>query len=448
MNEFGSADLKMRVMERIIDLADSSARVAGPELAAGGLESAKDRKTGATSGVAAGAVGGSFGLILAVFAESMLSPAGMHFVAPSLPLMQAEFAGVAQADILVPMVVTLPGLMIAMCAPFMGALGDRIGVRPLLLWSMVAYMIIGILPYWLESLYAIIGARFLFGIAESALAVCGTPLIAAGFLAGRRRAMISGRVAFIGLSSMFLAMCGGWAAQSGWRTAYLLYLFAAVPFLLVLFFVPRSLTIVESSAAGKQPRQLWAIYGLNFVYGTGIAALFVYSAFLLKELGIHTPKLAGTLSGAAAFTTVAASLLFPFISRRVSGRALMILSFLLMAAGCATLSGANDAALVGAGLVLTATGMGLFIPTSTDMLLHYCLPQHRGRATGIAMMALYLGNFVVPFSMTALTRSGSSIGQGYVLLSVVYVITALVAMWLAKAVFAIPGGSGDRPAAH
>lgn len=429
-------------------MADSSVKVATPNMAAGGVAPEEGAPSGKTSPVAAGVAGGSLGLILAVFAESMLSPAGMHFVAPSLPLMQAEFAGVAQADILVPMVVTLPGLMIALCAPFMGALGDRIGVRPLLLWSMVAYMIIGILPYWLESLYAIIGVRFLFGIAESALAVCGTPLIAAGFMAGRRRAMISGRVAFIGLSSMLLAMCGGWAAQYGWRTAYLLYLFAALPLLLVLFFVPRSLTIVASSSAGKQPRQLWAIYGLNFVYGTGIATLFVYSAFLLKEMGIHTPKLAGTLSGVAAFTTVAASLLFPLISRRLMGRTLMILSFLLMAAGCATLSGAGEATLVGVGLVLTALGMGLFIPASTDMLLHYCLPQHRGRATGIAMMALYLGNFVVPFSMTALTRSGSSISQGYVLLSAVYVVTALVALWLAKSVFVVPGESDGRSAAH
>ena len=387
-------------------------------------------------GIAAPATAGASGLVLAVFAESMLSPAGMHFVAPSLPLMQQEFAGVPQADILVPMVVTLPGLMIALCAPFMGWLGDRIGVRTLLVWSMVAYLVLGMLPYWVQSLYPLIGLRFVFGVAESALAVCGTPLIAAGFVAGRRRAMISGRIAFIGIASMVLAMCGGWAAQFGWRTAYLLYAFAALPLALVLFFVPRSLAMGSPSEGGKQPRQLWALYGLNLVYGTGMAAAFVYSAFLLKELGLHTPNLAGALTGLAALSTVAASLAYPFIARVIEGRIAMVLSMVLMAAGCLVFSVADSAAGVSIGLVLTATGMGLFIPASTDMLLNYSLPQRRGSATGIAMMCIYLGNFLMPFGMTAVTRGGGSLGRGYMLLSLLYVLTALVAVWLARAVFA------------
>jgi MFS family permease len=392
-------------------------------------------KPPASSGAAV-AAGGSLGLVLAIFAESMLSPAGMHLVTPSLPQMQAEFASVANADVLVPLVVTLPGLMIALCAPFMGALGDRIGVRPLLIWSTVAYLVIGILPYWLQSLHAIIGARFLFGVAESALSVCGTPLIAAAFMGSRRRTMIGGRVAFIGFASMGLAMCGGWAAESGWRMAYLLYTFSIVPLILVLFFVPRSLSIAVEKQAGKQPRRLWAIYGLNVVYGMGIAAVFLYTAFLLKDLGVHTPSLAGSFSALGSFTTIAAALAFPLIIRVVSGRALVVLSFLLMAAGCAILSQAASVPMVAAGLVVTTVGMGTFIPTTTDMLLQYSLPQRRGRATGTALMCIYLGNFLVPFGMTAVTRAGFETSDGYMLLSVVFVITALVSVLLARTAFA------------
>lgn len=379
---------------------------------------------------------GSLGLVLAIFAESMLSPAGMHLVAPSLPLMQAEFMGVAQADILVPMVVTLPGLMIALCAPFMGTLGDRIGVRPLLIGSTLSYIFLGMLPYWLQSLHLIVASRFLFGVAESALAVCGTPLIAAAFAARRRQAVIGGRIAFIGLASMGLALCGGWAATFGWRTAYLLYAFAVVPLILVLAFVPRSVFIVAvEKQEGRQPRQLWAIYGLNVLYGTGIAAVFVYATFLLKELGIHTPKLAGSLSAASSFTTVAAALIYPFVVRRLDARVLVVASFLLMAAGCGMMAVANGTAHVAAGLVLTAAGMGFFIPTTTEMLLQYSLPHRRGQATGLGMMSIYLGNFMVPFAMTATTRSGFTVGNGYSWLSAAYLAAAVGSVVLARTVF-------------
>jgi MFS family permease len=270
------------------------------------------------------------------------------------------------------------------------------------------------------------------------LAVCGTPLIAAAFVAGRRRAVIGGRIAFIGLASMVLAFCGGWAATYGWRAAYLLYAFAVVPLILVLIFVPRSISMPAERQEGRQPRQLWGIYGLNLVYGTGIAAVFVYAAFLQKELGIHTPKLAGALSALASFTTIAVALAFPFIIRWASVRVLVVASFGLLAAGCLVLAAADNVAGVTAGLVLAGTGMGLFTPTSTEMVLQYSLPQRRGRAVGLTLMSIYLGNFFVPFAMTTVTRNGFTVGDGYLWLSGLYVVAALAGVVLARTLFAEP----------
>ena len=51
---------------------------------------------------------------------------------PALPTLMAHFAGMPNSDLLVPMILTAPGLCIALCAPFAGVLVDKYGRRRLL----------------------------------------------------------------------------------------------------------------------------------------------------------------------------------------------------------------------------------------------------------------------------------------------------------------------------
>ena len=64
---------------------------------------------------------------------SCLPVLGAVLLAPVLPRMQAHFADVAGSTVLVPIVLTLPALMIALLAPFAGVIADRLGRKPLLL---------------------------------------------------------------------------------------------------------------------------------------------------------------------------------------------------------------------------------------------------------------------------------------------------------------------------
>ena len=85
---------------------------------------------------ATGRPAGRVQLIL-LLAASCMSVLGAVLIAPVLPQIQAEFAAVAGVEVLVPIVLTVPALIIGLMAPFAGAIADRFDRKRLLLVAQV-----------------------------------------------------------------------------------------------------------------------------------------------------------------------------------------------------------------------------------------------------------------------------------------------------------------------
>ncbi len=60
-------------------------------------------------------------------------------ISPSLPAMQRAFSDVANADVWVRLVLTLPALFIVIRAPLAGMITDKFGRKPLLVAATVLY---------------------------------------------------------------------------------------------------------------------------------------------------------------------------------------------------------------------------------------------------------------------------------------------------------------------
>ena len=93
--------------------------------------------------------------LVLLLAISCMSVLGAVLIAPVLPQMQQEFAAVPGAEILVPVVLTVPALMIGLIAPFAGFIADRFDRKRLLLIAMVGYAVFGTAPLYLTSLGAV-----------------------------------------------------------------------------------------------------------------------------------------------------------------------------------------------------------------------------------------------------------------------------------------------------
>lgn len=101
--------------------------------------------TAAVIGKASENIPGRKATLLLIAALTIMSGAT---IAPSLPAIEAHFAATKNAGLLTRLVLTLPALFIAFCAPFAGGLADRFGRRPLLIGSIVLYGFAGISGLW------------------------------------------------------------------------------------------------------------------------------------------------------------------------------------------------------------------------------------------------------------------------------------------------------------
>ncbi len=142
---------------------------------------------------AGGVTGPSTATAVTLLAASTLTVMAPTIVAPALPSIAREFAGVARADLLVPLVLTLPALVIALTASGAGALVDRIG-RRVLLGGILLYGLAGGTGWFVSSLPALLAGRVGLGLAIAAALTAVTTLIG-DLYGGRARSRMLARQA-------------------------------------------------------------------------------------------------------------------------------------------------------------------------------------------------------------------------------------------------------------
>jgi MFS family permease len=96
---------------------------------------------------------------------------------PIVPALVRNFQNVAGIQTLAPLVLSAPGLCVALFSPFAGVLADRIGRRRLLLIFTTLYGIGGVLPYFITSFEVLLASRLLLGIGEAFILTLGNALL-------------------------------------------------------------------------------------------------------------------------------------------------------------------------------------------------------------------------------------------------------------------------------
>jgi len=124
-------------------------------------------------------------------------------IAPSLPEMKRAFPDIESADTLVKLVLTIPGLFIAITAPFSGWIIDRFGRIKLLVTMLLLYAIAGTSGLYLDSLTEIIVGRAFLGIGVGGIMTTAIALIGDYFEGEERHK-------FLGVQSGIMAFSTDW----------------------------------------------------------------------------------------------------------------------------------------------------------------------------------------------------------------------------------------------
>jgi MFS family permease len=362
--------------------------------------------------------------LVLLLAGSCLSVLGAVLIAPVLPQMTDHFAGVPGADVLVPIVLTVPALIIGLTAPFAGFIADRIDRKRVLIIAMVGYTIFGTAPLYLDSLGSIIGSRVLVGLCEAAIMTCCTTLIADYWSGPRRSRYLGLQTLLASVSATVFLGVGGALGSSGWRTPFWLYLVA------VVLAVPMALLIwqpVVSERATKLPpvpwRQLRVPCLVTLAGGVVFYALIVELSFVLDEAGVTATATIGALSALMSLATAIAAGSFARLSGRTP-RQLLPAAFGLSATGLLVIWSSGAVPVITVGAVLTGAGTGLLLPVLLTWATNGLSFTERGRGTGLWTGTLFVGEFLSPVLITALAGAFGGLRPA---LGVLGILTAILA---------------------
>lgn len=340
-----------------------------------------------------------------LLAGSCMPVLGSVLITPVLPQISARFAQVPGADILVPLIVALPALMIAVFAPFAGQIVDRIGRKTLLIVAMFAYAVLGTAPAWLDDLNLILGSRLLVGVCEAAIMTACTTLIVDYFHEERQRNRYLGlqTVTTMIAGTVFVTLAGVFGA-AGWHFPFWIYgigAVIAVPMIYSLWEPRRE----DREGIESDRRALaavpWRRVGMPLLVtmfgGFSFFVLTLELSYLVVGTGVPASS-GGVIGGLAALisiVTAAGGLSFKALIR-MKHRLLIPLAFALQAAGLIIVAIAPGLIGVMAGATVAGFGSGLLLPALLTWVVGAASFAERGRVTGLWTAAFFFGQFLTP----------------------------------------------------
>lgn len=361
--------------------------------------------------------------------SSCLSILGAVLIAPVLPSMQSAFADVAGAAALVPLVLTAPALVIAVLAPVAGRIVDALGRKNLLVGAMLLYAVVGTAPLWLDSLPLILLSRVGVGLAEAAIMTCCTTLIADYFTGHARDKYLGLQVVFTTIAATICFGLGGALGASSWRTPFWLYLVSLPLAVLAVVAIWEPVRRPKDHAARALPpvpwRQLLGPVAVSLFGGIAFYTLIVELSYVLTAIGVSSVGTIGLVSAIASVATAIGALTFPRVAHR--GPAVLLpVAFALIGIGLAIVAAGNGVPVVLVGAVVAGYGQGLLLPSLLTWTISSLTLEQRGRGTGLWTASVFLGEFICPLIVLALTAALTGLSAALLTIGIASVIVALI----------------------
>ncbi|WP_218036678.1 MFS transporter [Sphingobium sp. EM0848] len=310
--------------------------------------------------------------------------------------------------------VTVFGIIAALLAPLYGALSDRFGVRPVVLWSLFLFGIVFGSFYFLPA--SKIG-YLLFWAVLGAIGIGSTPVTwsrAISMWFNRHRGLALG-IMLLGtsLAAMVVPQIAQKAiAMGGWRMAFpivaLLPLLVAIPIAFLWFREPRPDERPEGVADpsgtifGIPLKQAMGGHRFWILFTSILLTAFAYGGahiHIAQIVGLHgfSAEVAASVLGVVAIGILVGRLLVGYMFDRFWAPGVAFPALLLPAAACWLLMG-TDATL--SHVIVGGFLLGFAAGTESDIIAYlaskYFGMAHYGRIYGVLYMPFAIGSAISP----------------------------------------------------
>lgn len=342
-------------------------------------------------------------------------------ISPALPAIEAHFADTPEAAILTRLVLTIPALFIALCAPFAGLFADHYGRRKVAIAAILLYGVAGVSGIFANSLLTLLAGRALLGVAVAGVMTVATALVGDYFSGSARDRFMGQQAAFIGIGGLFFLTGGGLLAEFNWRAPFLVYAvaFALVPAILAFITDVRRPALQKQDGKSLSPGFFFTIPLAAILLAAVLNSLTFYLMptqlpFHLRALGTDSPILVGVAMGACTLASALLSFFYGDVRRRLDVSAVFALGFGILAAGLALVAAAGSFAAILPASFLVGSGLGLIMPNLGSAAMAIAGEDNRGRVAGLLTASIFLGQFVSPLiSQPMAERTGYATMFGF-----------------------------------
>ncbi|SCW61261.1 Predicted arabinose efflux permease, MFS family [Sphingobium faniae] len=343
--------------------------------------------------------------IFALLACGMFTTVGLFSPGLVLPQIERAFAGTPHVVLMTELVGTLAGFAFALGAPIAGALIARFGCRAVFLPALLLFAAAGAAPAILDSLWAILAARVVLGLALSAI-FTGS-LAGLGALRSDIRMGMFGWFSVVGgATAILLFPLIGVIGHHGWRLAFLVNLLA-LPVLLPVLMLPRWLGVAapRDPAVAQTGQVRSGLIGPAMAFLLLIAALAgmgmligpIYAPLYLAQLGITDTKLLAVPVTIGSVAAVAASACYGRAHRAMGLYGVWAVSMLAMGAGLAIAGTSTSMPIFTAGVVVSGAMVAIMAPNVSATAMAISPPHLSAQAIGLANGVMFGAQLAFPF---------------------------------------------------
>ena len=350
----------------------------------------------------------------------------------AMPAMMMAFASVPGAEFWVSMIITLPALFVVVGGPITGFFTDRFGRKPVLVFSILLGAVSGSAGYFLNNLIVILISRALVGLSIAGSATATNALIA-DYFTGQQRAKFMGlQSAFTGIFATVFLLVGGILADINWQYTFLphVILFLLFPLALVYIEEPEAVLSQEEESTKSQLKltsTIIFIFAAIFICQLTFMTVPIFIAYFMTNLlgaGAIEVGFVGAASGLFSFL---AGILYERIARRLGFKEITFAGFLVFGAGFLVLGLAGNWPLIIIGQLIVGFGSGLNVANLANWLANKVSIEVRGRANGIFVAMLFLGQFMASFVFTPIANL-RSYNFVYILSAIIISLMGLLAL--------------------
>lgn len=346
---------------------------------------------------------------------------------PALPSLVEHFKDVPNGQMLIPMILTAPGLCVALIAPFAGHMIDKHGRRKLLLLFMFLYGLGGILPFFLDGFNTVISGRLLLGIGEAFVLVVGNTLLGDYFEIKERTKWLTFQGFFGSIVAAGLLALSGQLANIGWNYPFLVYGIAIILTVFAAFYIfepPIKKEVAATASVGdnssaKFPLQLvLSIFLITFTFAVLYFVYTIHFSLALDEMGIKDKIQLGNMSAITSTAVPLGAIIFRYVAKRPFWQQLALI-FFFFTIGLTGIGLATDTTSVMIMGWIQQLGCGMTVPVLISWALNILPAQYRGRGMGFWTSGFFLGQFLNPVFVSFLRNVSGSLLQTFVTVGII-----------------------------